>query len=98
MALLFNFDTSEFFYIKVNSGLWMMIFRNTIKDTLLILGICFATAVLSGYICCLIFGFCFLNCKKNYRGIEFKGLKVVTMMKNMMMRMMLLTRAVGRDF
>ena len=46
--------------LLVNSGLGMMILlknKNTIKDTLLILGICFVTAVVSCYICCLIFGF-----------------------------------------
>ncbi|MCR4879905.1 MAG: arsenic efflux protein [Bacilli bacterium] len=46
--------------LLVNSGLGMMILlknKNTIKDVLIILSICFTVAVASGYICCLIFGF-----------------------------------------
>lgn len=46
--------------LLVNSGLGMMILlknKKTIKDILLVLGICFMTAVASGYVCCLIFGF-----------------------------------------
>lgn len=46
--------------LSVNSGLGMMILlknKKTMKDIFLILGICFITAVASGYICCLIFGF-----------------------------------------
>ena len=46
--------------LLVNSGLGMMILlksKNTFKETLLIIGICFVTAILSGYICCLIAGF-----------------------------------------
>lgn len=46
--------------LSVNSGLGMMILlknKKTMKDIFLVLGICFITAVASGYICCLIFGF-----------------------------------------
>lgn len=46
--------------LLVNSGLGMMILlknKKTAKDILLVLGICFMTAVASGYVCCLIFGF-----------------------------------------
>ena len=46
--------------LLVNSGLGMMILlknKKTTKDVLVILGICFGVALLSGYVCCLIFGF-----------------------------------------
>ena len=46
--------------LLVNSGLGMMLLLKNIKNTknvLLIIGICFATAILSGYITCLIMGF-----------------------------------------
>ena len=46
--------------LLVNSGLGMMILiknKNTVKDTLLVVGICFMVALLSGYVCCLIVGF-----------------------------------------
>ena len=46
--------------LSVNSGLGMMILlksKKTMMDIFLVLGICFITAVASGYICCLIFGF-----------------------------------------
>lgn len=46
--------------LLVNSGLGMMILlknKKTMKDILLVLGICFMTAVASGYVYCLIFGF-----------------------------------------
>ena len=46
--------------LLVNSGLGMMILlknKKTTKDVLIILAICFGVAILSGYICCLIFGF-----------------------------------------
>ena len=46
--------------LLVNSGLGMMLLlknRKTAKNVLLIIGICFAVALVSGYLTCLIFGF-----------------------------------------
>ena len=46
--------------LLVNSGLGIMILlkkKSTIKSALLILGICFAIALVSGYVTCLIAGF-----------------------------------------
>ena len=46
--------------LLVNSGLGMMLLlknRKSAKDILLIIGICFIVAILSGYITCLIIGF-----------------------------------------